>query len=91
MSKFDSTHKLEAVFNRDDEAVLVVTFTDGMVLKLRAAYQVDSSVYGKTGQWSAIVVQSVTGRSFTVGSGVDFLESDVSAVLDESTGQALLP
>ena len=72
--------------------VLLVHFTDGEFYCIRGCYPVDPSIYGDSGRWSATVVESVSSlrpnfaRLHTIGSGLDFLESDIEKITDQASG-----
>ena len=90
-----SSHRFEPLFSADDERVLLLTFRDGDVFRLRSFSTVDESVYGTTDCWTATVVEPVSGvhpdfkRLFAAGTGVDFVESDIAEIADDLTGEVL--
>jgi hypothetical protein len=86
-------HQLSHILDHEDSRVMRVTFSDGGIFRLRDFEQVDASIYGDTDRWCARVEEAVAGRHpdfkrlFLPGSLLDLHESDISEVLDESSGE----
>jgi hypothetical protein len=86
-------HRLSHVLGREDSRVLRVTLFDGGIFRLSDFEQVDPSIYGDTDRWSARVEEAVAGshpdfkRLHRPGSLLDLHESDITEVLDESSGE----
>ena len=85
-----ATHRFRALFEADDSRVFRITFCDGDIFRLRLFSVVDPSIYGDADKWTAEVVEPVRGRHpkfeklFHSGSGVDFVESDITEIFDET-------
>jgi hypothetical protein len=62
-----------------------------MILRLASFSIVAPSIYSISDQWTATVVESVAWRSFRPGVGLDFVESDVMEIVDESSAQVVYP
>ena len=90
-----ATHRFRALFEADDTRILRITLRDEDILRLRCFGIVDPSIYGIPDQWSADVVEPISGkhpnfhRLFHAGSGVDFVESDISEIADDDSGVIL--
>ena len=88
-----AAHRLDAVFSTD--GTLRVTFTHGDIFLLRDFDTVDATIYGDADRWTATVVQPVRGehpdfaRLFRPGSGLDFNESDIAEISDETSSTIL--
>jgi len=63
-----------------------------MILRLNILHVVDPSIYSIPDQWNGTIVEHIAGKRsdpdqrFRLGVGVDFVESDVIKILDESSG-----
>ena len=81
-------HQFAELFEADDSRIFRITLGED-VFRLRNFCIVDPSIYGIADQWSASVVEPVSGRHpdfhrlFHAGSGVDFVESDITEIVDE--------
>ena len=70
-----------------------VTFSNGDIFRLSDFEQVDPSIYGDTDRWCARVEEAVASmhpdfkRLYLPGSLLDLHESDITEVLDESSGE----
>jgi hypothetical protein len=88
-------HRFSAHFRQRSDPVLRVSFVHGDVFRLRGFSTVDPSVEGFADQWTATVVEPVAGkhpdfkRLFHPDSGVQFIESDISEIVDDSSGTVL--
>ena len=87
-------HRFSALFQANDP-ILRVGFADGDVFRLRKFATVDPSVEGFADQWVATVVEPVAGRHpdfarlFHSGSALQFVESDIAEIVDDSSGTIL--
>jgi hypothetical protein len=90
-----AAHQFGDLFRGDDSRVLRVSFSDGAVFRLRGFSVIDPSIYGDADKWMASVEEAIAGhhpdfrRLFPVGSSLDFVESDITEILDEGTGDTL--
>jgi hypothetical protein len=91
MSIPTASHRFGEFFGVDASRVFRVTFRDGMILRLVSFSVVAPSIYAISDQWTATVVESVAGRSFRPSVGLDFVESDVVEIVDESSAQIVYP
>ena len=77
------------------DRVLRIAFVHGEVFRLRGFSIVDHSVYRDPDKWCAEVVEAVSGshpefnRLHRPGNFLDFAESDIATIADDSTGQVL--
>ena len=89
------SHRFAQYFLRDGDPVLRVMFAAGDVYRLRSFSTVDPSVGGIPDQWVATVVEPIAGthpdfrRLFRPGSGIQFVESDITQITDDSSGRML--
>ncbi|XHR30860.1 MAG: hypothetical protein ACFUZC_09900 [Chthoniobacteraceae bacterium] len=88
------THKLESLLEPRASHCLRIKIHTSDVFVIRDIYALDKSIYGLDGGWSGTIV-STSGLSFCKknlfkdGSGVDFYESDVSEIFDETTDELI--
>ena len=86
-------HQLSHILERDDSRVMRVTFSNGNIFRLRDFEQVDPSIYGDSDRWCATIEEAVSGnhpdfhRLFLPGSMLDSHESDITEIIDESSGE----
>jgi hypothetical protein len=78
-----ASHRFREIFGEDASRVFRITFKSGEVFRLGACRVVDPSIYSISDQWTAVLAESVDSL-FRQGSGVDFVESDVVEIFDES-------
>ena len=87
------THRFGSLFATDH--VLRLTFRRGDVFRLQGFDIVDPGIYGDADRWTGWVVEAVYGthpdfaRLYRPGSGLDFHESDVTEIFDESSSAPL--
>ncbi len=86
-----ASHRFGKFFSADESRVFRITFRDGMILRLVSFSVVDPSIYAISDQWTAVVVESVAGRFFCPGGGLDFVESDIIEIVDESSAEIVYP
>jgi hypothetical protein len=72
------------VANREKQNV-VITFTNGNVVKLSHIHSLDPSIHNEADRWSGIVEEIQVGderykKLFRPGSGMDFHEPDLTHV-----------
>lgn len=95
MNTPEATHQFEELFLDDDERVFRITFIEGDVFRLRSFVVVDPSIYGVLDQWDALIVEAVAGarpnfyKLFRAGTAIDFVESDIAEIMDDTTGVIL--
>jgi hypothetical protein len=88
-------HRFSALFQATDDPILRVSFAHGDVFRLRDFATVDPSEEGFADQWVATVVEPVAGRHpdfarlFHPGSGVQFIEADITEIIDDRSGTVL--
>jgi hypothetical protein len=86
-------HRFRALFEADSSRIFRITFRDEDVLRLHGFQIVDPSIYSISDQWTAIVVEPISGKHpkfrelFHSGSGVDFVESEITEIFDEVLGE----
>jgi len=84
-----AAHRLSTIFST--EGVLLITFTDGDVFRLKGFQTVHPTIYGDADRWNASIVQPVRGKNldfarlFRSGSKLDFNESDIKEIFDEAS------
>lgn len=87
-----ASRRFSEVFEADDSRIFRITFRGEDILRLQSFVIVDPSIYGISNQWSAAVVEPISGshpdfqRLFHPGSGIDFVESDITEIVDEQAG-----
>ena len=87
-----ASHRFSELFKADDSRIFRITLRGEDILRLQSFVIVDPSIYGISDQWSAVVVEPVSGshpdfhRLFHPGSGIDFVESDITEIVDEQAG-----
>jgi hypothetical protein len=88
-------HRFVEHFDISDDCILRISFTGGDVFRLSGFGTVDPSIYGDTDRWTATVVEAVRGahhdfaRLYRPGSGLDFNESDITEIFNESSSTIL--
>jgi hypothetical protein len=88
-----AAHRFTSLFQTD--GVLRITFRHGDIFRLQHFSIVNPTIYGHADQWTATVVEAVRGdhpdfaRLYRPGSGLDFHESDISEIFDESSSTPL--
>ena len=88
-----AAHQFGVLFSGD--GVLRITFTDGGIFRLKDFDTIHPTIYGDADGWTATVVEHVcrTHPKFKhlmrPGSGVDFIESDVVEIFDETCSKLL--
>jgi hypothetical protein len=91
----EATHRFEPLFTEDDNRVFRITLRRGGVFRLNCFTVLDPSIYGIPDQWCANVVEPIEGKHpkfhklFHAGSGVDFVESDITEIVDDATGEVI--
>ncbi len=88
----NDTHKLLSVLEPKTGSVLSVEMKHGDVFRLKIAYPIDTSIYGKNGGWNSHVVLMVNdpeNKFHRPGNGLDFYEEDVQKIIDEATGELI--
>ncbi|HLX96547.1 MAG TPA: hypothetical protein VKU37_12455 [Verrucomicrobiae bacterium] len=81
-----ASHRFRALFGTDASRIFRVSFRGGDVFRLRSLSAVDPSIYSISDQWTAEVVERISGqRLLHSGSGLDFVESDIVEIYDESS------
>ncbi len=84
-----SSHQFGEFFEADDSLIFRITFECEDILRLRSFFIVDPSINEISDQWTALVVEPIAGkhpdfhRLFHSGSGIDFVESDITEIFDE--------
>ena len=87
-----ATHRFRLLFESDAARVFRVTFNNGDTLLLRRFVFIDPSVNGILDEWSAEIVEAISGahpdfhKLFHPGSGIDFGESEIAEIIDASNG-----
>ncbi len=82
-----ASHRFRELLGADASRVFRISFRDGNVFRLRSFSVVDPSIYSIPDQWTAEVIERISGgRVFHSGSGIDFVESDVIEIFDETLG-----
>ena len=87
-----ASHRFGEFFEADDSRIFRITLEGQDVFRLQTFSIVDPAIYGVPDQWNALVVEPVSGRHpdfhrlFLAGSGVDFVESDITEIIDEQSG-----
>ena len=95
MSAIPNRHECLFLAELPSLRVLRISLLDGKVFRLRSFVQIDSSVYDRPDGWNAVIVECLAPdhawnrRVFHAGGGLDFYESNVSAIVDERTGDVL--
>jgi hypothetical protein len=88
-----ASHRFRALFEADTSRVFRISFRGGDVFRLRSFSVVDPSTYSISDQWTAEVVEPISGkhpdfrRLFHSGSGLDFVEAGIVEIFDESSGE----
>lgn len=86
-------HRFRELLEADATRIFRILFRDGGALRLRSFSVVDPSIYPVADQWTAVVVEHISGRHpdcrrlHRSGSGIDFLESDVAKIFSDITGE----
>jgi hypothetical protein len=89
------THRFSKLFHAEGDPVLRISFVHGDIFRLRSFSSVDPSEEGFPDQWVATVVEPVAGkhpdfaRLFHPDSAVQFVESDISEIVDDRSGAVL--
>jgi len=82
-------------FEADESRIFRITLRGEDVFRLKSFYIVDPSIYGISDQWNAVVIAPISGRHsdfhrlFAAGSTIDFVESDITEILDEQAGSII--
>ena len=90
-----TSHRFRAMFEADASHIFRIALCDGDIFRLRSFSVVDPSIYSISDQWTAVVVEPISGRHpdfhklFHSGSGIDFVESDIVEIFDETAGEAV--
>jgi hypothetical protein len=85
-----SSHQFRELFENESAHSLRITFRDGDVFRFRSFRMVDPSVYSISDQWNGTVAEQIAGRPpdfrlrYSPGSMIDFVESDIAEIFDES-------
>ncbi len=85
-----SAHRFRELFETEGANSLRITFRDGDIFRFRSFRIVDPSIYSIPDQWNGIVADQVAGRPpdfrlrYPSGSMIDFVESDIVEIFDES-------
>jgi len=88
-----SSHRFRELFEADDSRIYRITLRGEDVFRLRSFSVVDPSIYSISDQWTAVVVEPISGKHpkfqqlFHSGSGVDFVESEITEIFDETSGE----
>ncbi len=91
----EATHQFQELFETDEVRVFRITFRHEDTFRLRCFSIVDPSIYVIADQWTALVVEPVSGKRpqfhklFPPGSGIDFVESDITEIADDATGEVI--
>ncbi len=95
MSEIPNRHECLFLAELPSLRILRISLRDGRAFRLRSFVKIDSSVYDRPDGWSAVVVEclapddSWNRRLFHPGAALDFYESDLRVIVDESTGDVL--
>lgn len=90
-----ASHHFRRLFEGDDTRTFRITLRHEDTFRLRCFCIVDPSIYGIPDQWCADVVEAIPGRNprfvqlFKSGSKVDFVESEITEIVDESSGTSV--
>jgi hypothetical protein len=85
-----ASHQFRGLFEGDASRVFRISFRGGDIFRLRDLSVVDPSIYSISDQWTAEIVDVISGgRVFRPGSGLDFVESDILEIFDETAGQSV--
>jgi hypothetical protein len=93
MSVIPSSHRFRELFEADDSRIYRITLRGEDVFRLCHFRIVDPSIYSVSDQWTADVVEPISGKHpkfqqlFHSGSGVDFVESEITEIFDETSGE----
>jgi hypothetical protein len=82
-----ASHRFREVFGEDASRVFRITYRDGDILRMHSFYIVDPSIYSISDQWTATLVEQVhtkSHRRHRPGTGIDFVESDIVEIYDET-------
>jgi hypothetical protein len=85
-----SSHRFRELFETEVSHILRITFRDGDIFRFSSFRIVDPSIYSISDQWNGTVAEQVAGRPpdfrlrFPSGSMIDFVESDIVEIFDES-------
>lgn len=83
-------HRFRLLFEADAQRVFRITFQNGDALLLRHFVFIDPSVNEMPDEWSAEIVKAISGahpdfhKLFHSGSPLDFVESEIAGITDES-------
>ena len=90
-----SSHQFRELFEKESAHSLRITFRDGDIFRFRSFRMVDPSIYSISDQWNGTVAQQIAGRPpafrlrYPAGSMIDFVESDIAVIFDESFEKSL--
>jgi hypothetical protein len=88
-----ASHRFRDLLEADASRTVRISFRDGDVFRFCSCSVVDPSIYSVPDQWTAVVVEPIAGRHpdfrrlFHSGSGMDFIESDIVEIFDETAGE----
>jgi hypothetical protein len=85
-----TSHQFRAMFETDALRIFRISFRGGDVFRLRSFSVVDPSIYSIPDQWTAVVVEPISStRLFHSGSGLDFVESHIVEIFDETLDRSV--
>ena len=82
-----ASHRFREILGKNASRVFRITFRDSDILRMVAFQVVDPSIYSISDQWTATFVElvhSASHRHVRVGTGIDFVETDIVEIFDES-------
>jgi hypothetical protein len=88
-----SSHRFRELFEADATRIFRITLRGEDVFRLRRFCIVDPSIDYLPDEWNADVVEPISGKHpkfqqlFHSGSGVDFVESEITEIFDETSGE----
>ena len=88
-----ASHRFRELFRADVTRTLRITFRDGDIYRFSSFRIVDPSIYSISDQWNGTVLEQVAGghpvfrQRFPSGAMIDFVESDIVEIFDETSGE----